>query len=32
MRVLVCGGRDFTDRALLQAALERLHDARVFTV
>ncbi|HVZ01753.1 MAG TPA: DUF2493 domain-containing protein [Dongiaceae bacterium] len=32
MRVLVCGGRDFTDRALLEAVLERLHRARVFTV
>jgi hypothetical protein len=32
MRVLVCGGRDFTDRALLQATLDRLHHARVFTV
>jgi hypothetical protein len=32
MRVLVCGGRDFTDRALLEATLERLHFARVFTV
>jgi hypothetical protein len=32
MRVLVCGGRDFTDRALLEAALDRLHDARAFTV
>ncbi|HVT51973.1 MAG TPA: DUF2493 domain-containing protein [Dongiaceae bacterium] len=32
MRVLVCGGRDFTDRALLEAALDRLHRAHAFTV
>jgi hypothetical protein len=32
MRVLVCGGRDFTDRALLEAELDRLHHARIFTV
>jgi hypothetical protein len=32
MRVLVCGGRDFTDRALLEAELDRLHHARVFSV
>jgi hypothetical protein len=32
MRVLVCGGRAFTDRALLEATLDRLHHAYVFTV
>ncbi len=32
MRVLVCGGRGFTDQDLLEAALNRLHHARVFTV
>src|SRR5690348_8049554 len=32
MRVLVCGGRDFTDQVLLEAMLDRLHHARVFTV
>jgi hypothetical protein len=32
MRVLVCGGRAFTDRTLLEATLDRLHHARVFTV
>jgi len=32
MRVLVCGGRDFDDRALLEATLDRLHHAHVFTV
>lgn len=31
MRVLVCGGRDFTDRALLEEVLDRLHRARVLT-
>src|SRR5437899_238520 len=31
MKVLVCGGRDFADRALLEATLDRLHHARVFT-
>ena len=32
MRVLVCGGRDFADQALLEATLDALHHARVFTV
>ena len=32
MRVLVCGGRLFTDRALLEATLDRLHGIHVFTV
>jgi hypothetical protein len=32
MRVLVCGGRNFTNRALLEAELERLHRAHIFTV
>jgi hypothetical protein len=31
-RVLVCGGRNFTDRAALYAALDRLHGSRRFTV
>ena len=31
MRVLVCGGRDFTDRALLEEVLDRLHRAQVLT-
>jgi hypothetical protein len=30
IRVLVCGGRDFDDRALLEAVLDRLHRTRVF--
>lgn len=32
MRVLVCGGRDFDDQALLDATLDRLHQVHVFTV
>ena len=32
MRVLVCGGRRFSDRALLEATLDRLHRARPFAV
>jgi hypothetical protein len=32
MRVLVCGGRRFADRALLEAVLDRLHRARPFAV
>jgi hypothetical protein len=31
-RVLVCGGRDFDDRAALDAALDRLHAQRRFTL
>jgi hypothetical protein len=31
MRVLVCGGRDFTDQTLLERTLHGLHRARVFT-
>src|ERR1700749_4290337 len=31
MRVLVCGGRSFTDQRLLEATLDRLHHAHVFT-
>ena len=31
-KVLVCGGRDFDDRAGLFAALDRLHAARAFSV
>jgi hypothetical protein len=31
-RVLVCGGRDFDDRAALDAALDRLHARRRFTL
>lgn len=31
-RVLVCGGRDFEDRAALYAALDRLHGQRCFTL
>jgi hypothetical protein len=31
MRVLVCGGRSFADRPLLEATLDRLHEARRFT-
>ena len=30
MRVLICGGRDFTDRAELYAELDRLHAEYVF--
>jgi len=30
MRVLVCGGRDYTDRAALYAELDRLHAAYSF--
>jgi hypothetical protein len=32
MRVLVTGGRDFSDRTLLFEALDRLHTAHGFTV
>jgi hypothetical protein len=32
MRVLVCGGRDFDNRAMLNAALDRLHAERVFSL
>jgi hypothetical protein len=32
MRVLVCGGRDFDDVALMISALDRLHTERSFTV
>lgn len=32
LRVLVCGGRQFTDRDLLEDTLDRLHRARGFTV
>jgi len=32
MRVLVCGGRSFTDQALLEDTLDRLHLARGFAV
>ena len=32
MRVLVTGGRDFSDRALLNDALDRLHSIHGFTV
>lgn len=28
MRIIVCGGRDFTDRAAVFAALDRLHGRR----
>ena len=31
MRVLVCGGRAFADRTLLEQTLDRLHTARRFT-
>jgi hypothetical protein len=31
-RVLVCGGRDFEDRAVLYATLDRLHAQRCFTL
>jgi hypothetical protein len=31
MRVLVCGGRPYTDRGELFAELDRLHDEYVFT-
>lgn len=30
MRVLVCGGRNFTDEALLWVALNRLHQKHGF--
>lgn len=30
MRVLVCGGRDFTDQLLLEQILDRLHQERSF--
>lgn len=32
MRVLVCGGRDFSDRRYLAAALEELHAQQAFTL
>src|SRR5215472_6858890 len=32
IRVLVCGGRDFDDRAALETALDRLHAQRRFTL
>lgn len=32
IRVLVCGGRDFDDRAALDAALDRLHAQHRFTL
>jgi hypothetical protein len=32
IRVLVCGGRNFENRAMLYATLDRLHAARGFTV
>jgi len=32
MRILVCGGRNFSDRALLEATLDRLHDVHIFAV
>jgi hypothetical protein len=32
MRVLVCGGRDFSDQALLEAVLDDLDRARVVTL
>jgi hypothetical protein len=32
IRVLVCGGRNFDNRAMLYATLDRLHAARGFTV
>lgn len=32
MRVLVTGGRDFSDRALVNDALDRLHAQHAFTV
>jgi hypothetical protein len=32
MRVLVTGGRDFTDRKLLFETLDRLHSVHTFTV
>lgn len=32
MRVLITGGRDFSDRALLNKVLERLHAQHAFTV
>lgn len=32
IRVLVCGGRDFTNAPLLRAVLSRLHSERGFTV
>ena len=31
-KVLVCGGRDFADRAMLDAALDRLHQERGFSL
>ncbi len=32
MRVLVCGGRDYTDRGWLQSVLSRIHAASSITV
>jgi len=32
MRVLVCGGRNFDDQALLEAVLDRLHKVHAFAV
>lgn len=32
MRIIVCGGRDFTDRAAVFAALDRLHGRREVTL
>src|SRR5688572_9601474 len=32
MRVLVCGGREFSDATLLNSTLDRLHAERRFTV
>jgi hypothetical protein len=32
MRVLVCGGRSFADRTLLEQTLDRLHAARRFSL
>lgn len=31
MRVIVCGGRDFSNGALLNSTLDRLHAERMFT-
>lgn len=32
MKVLVCGGRDFTDRAMMWRVLDELHEQRPFRV
>ena len=32
MRVLCCGGREFLDREMLAATLDRLHQERAFSL